>query len=151
MHGIATLALFAVMVMLPCAVALRCMRHADAAENAAVERFMREEPMLPWTPESVPTQPMVGPQTNQLRVPSNIEAETRDVSPGDSGQRVRVFCTEPADAEVLKAQAIEARAHADTLAAIARAAAAKAEAAALEAKYAEELASRATQEMRRAA
>jgi ribulose 1,5-bisphosphate carboxylase large subunit-like protein len=148
MHGIATLAVFAFMVMLPCAVALRRLRHIDAAENAPVERAEVEGPVLPWIAESLP---VAGSGMNGAKVESNVKIEGTDVvAVADSGSQVRGTGPGPAGAEVLlKAQAVAARARAETLAAIARAAAAKA--AALEAKYAEELASRATQEMRRAA
>jgi hypothetical protein len=162
---------FASMLLAPCLVALIGSRDEERGNAAYADRFVDEAVLtLPvrgdaataramaaeakesMKPAAKPdAKPAAEPEGTPVAKKLDEQVETADPRPPKRGLKSHDAMLEWAELEVVKAKAISARAHAETLAAIARAAAAKAEVAEAEADLAEEAAMRVIREMRKAA
>jgi hypothetical protein len=162
---------FALMLLAPCLVALIGSRNEEKVNAAYADRTVDEAvPTLPVKRDAASARAMAAeakecakpapkpdakPEAKPEAAPVAKKLEERlemtDPRPPKRGLKSHDAMLEWAELEVVKAKAISARAHAETLAAIARAAAAKAEVAAAEADLAEEAAMRVIREMWKAA
>jgi len=152
---------FAVMLFLPCAIALMVSRNADTMDASAYADRILDQIVRPQTSEM---HALAAAEKAEAKITGRrMTAPTRALEEAEEwgdlsdpaaqgrGSRTQPGRVERAEMDVLKAWAVAIRAHAEALAAIARAATTKAEVAAEQAEEAEMDAEEAIQSAQRAA
>jgi hypothetical protein len=150
---------FAMMLFLPCAVALIGSRDPQQEPSSVYADRLVDQSNKPALDEAAAAPNQAATPAMQAPAPQPIATarvvdqwgDLRDPLAPSRGPRPHHGRIAHAEIEALKARAVAARAHAEALAAVARAAAARAEAADADAYALEQDAAQAIQDMRRAA